>query len=86
MQDIGADRGILLSEKGFQSGAHRLAARSNITLTSYEIKLARNARELEPFMQALIIRLRDELGLEMASRTRIRLAPAKGASPADAPV
>lgn len=34
LQDIGADRGFLLSEKGFQSGALRLAEKSNITLTS----------------------------------------------------
>ena len=34
LQDVGADRGFLLSEKGFQSGAIRLAERSNITLTS----------------------------------------------------
>lgn len=34
VQDLGADRGFLLSEKGFQSGAIRMAERSNITLTS----------------------------------------------------
>lgn len=34
VQDIGADRGILLSETGFQAGAIRVAASSNITLTS----------------------------------------------------
>lgn len=34
VQDVGADRGILLSETGFQSGAIRLASFSNITLTS----------------------------------------------------
>lgn len=34
VQDIGADRGFLLSEKGFQSGAIRSAQRTNITLTS----------------------------------------------------
>jgi len=34
LQDIGADRGFLLSEKGFQSGALRMAEKSNITLTS----------------------------------------------------
>ena len=32
--DIGADRGFLLSEKGFQSGGIRVAEKSNITLTS----------------------------------------------------
>lgn len=34
VRDVGADRGILLSEVGFQSGAVRMAYRSNVTLTS----------------------------------------------------
>ena len=34
LQDVGADRGFLLSEKAFQSGAIRMAEKSNITLTS----------------------------------------------------
>lgn len=34
IQDIGADRGFLLSEVGFQSGALRSAQKTNITLTS----------------------------------------------------
>jgi hypothetical protein len=34
VQDVGADRGILLSETGFQTGAIRLASFSNITMTS----------------------------------------------------
>jgi len=34
VQDIGADRGFLLSETGFQSGAIRAVTGSNITLTS----------------------------------------------------
>ena len=36
MQDIGADRGWLLSEKGFQAGAISCAEKTNITLTSLE--------------------------------------------------
>lgn len=36
INDIGADRGFLLSEKGFQSGAIRIAEKTNITLTSLE--------------------------------------------------
>ncbi|HQZ98078.1 MAG TPA: restriction endonuclease [Pyrinomonadaceae bacterium] len=36
VQDIGADRGFLLSEVGFQSGAILAARSSNITLTSLE--------------------------------------------------
>jgi len=34
--DVGADRGIILSRKGFQSGAPAMARRSNMTLTSLE--------------------------------------------------
>lgn len=33
-EDIGADRGLILSESGFQSGARSVAANSNLTLTS----------------------------------------------------
>lgn len=36
MLDVGADRGIMLSHKGFQSGAPAMARKSNITLTSLE--------------------------------------------------
>lgn len=36
VQDIGADRGFLLSETGFQSGALLAARSSNITLSSLE--------------------------------------------------
>ena len=36
IQDIGADRGFLLSETGFQSGAIRSAQKTNITLSSLE--------------------------------------------------
>lgn len=33
-RDVGADRGVLLSEVGFQTGAVRMAHKSNVTLTS----------------------------------------------------
>lgn len=36
VQDVGADRGFLLSETGFQSGTIRAVTGSNITLTSLE--------------------------------------------------
>jgi len=36
VQDLGVDRGFLLSEVGFQSGALRAAHKTNITLTSLE--------------------------------------------------
>jgi hypothetical protein len=34
VQDVGADRGLILSRRGFQPGATALAQKSNITLTS----------------------------------------------------
>ena len=34
VMDLGADRGLLMSESGFQSGAIRTAKQKNITLTS----------------------------------------------------
>jgi hypothetical protein len=37
VEDVGADRGIVLSETGFQAGAIRLASLSNITLTSLAV-------------------------------------------------
>ncbi|NMZ24450.1 restriction endonuclease [Pseudomonas proteolytica] len=45
VQDVGADRGILLSEVGFQSGAILSARSSNITLTSLE-DLSRTSEQL----------------------------------------
>ncbi|HHF3021302.1 TPA: restriction endonuclease [Vibrio diabolicus] len=36
VDDVGADRGILVSKTGFQSGAIKQASKSNITLTSLE--------------------------------------------------
>lgn len=35
IDDIGADKGVLISKKGFQSGAIRAAKKTNITLTNY---------------------------------------------------
>lgn len=36
VEDVGADRGFLVSQKGFQSGAIRAAEHTNVTLTSLE--------------------------------------------------
>jgi hypothetical protein len=44
VQDVGADRGVLLSEVGFQSGAIRVSGNTNITLTSLA-DLRANAEE-----------------------------------------
>jgi Restriction endonuclease len=44
--DIGADRGLLISEKGFQPGAHEMAKSKNITLCSTGYLLMHAAEEL----------------------------------------
>lgn len=44
VNDLGADRGLLMSEKGFQSGAVNLAAVKNVTLSSLD-ELRTNAAE-----------------------------------------
>ncbi len=36
VEDCGADRGVIVSKKGFQSGAVRASTKTNITLTSIE--------------------------------------------------
>ena len=45
--DLGADRGLLMSETGFQSGALQMAAGRNITLTSLEDLHANAAADLQ---------------------------------------
>lgn len=47
VQDVGADRGILLSETGFQAGAVRQTFRTNITLTSISDLKEETAEHLE---------------------------------------
>jgi hypothetical protein len=44
--NLGADRGVLISEKGFQSGALRTAIQKNITLTSLADLRANAAEEI----------------------------------------
>lgn len=44
VEDVGADRGILIAESGFQSGAIRAAEKTNITLTDLD-ELMKNAQE-----------------------------------------
>ncbi|MGA6981767.1 MAG: restriction endonuclease [Candidatus Sulfotelmatobacter sp.] len=46
VNDLGADRGLLMSEKGFQAGAMRLAATKNITLSSFANLAAIAAEQL----------------------------------------
>jgi Restriction endonuclease len=54
VQDVGADRGLLLSRRGFQAGATALAHRSNITLTSLSELQANTADEYIEFQCELL--------------------------------
>ena len=65
VQDIGADRGFLLSEEGFQSGAIRVADQTNITLTS----LAKLSELVTPELTAAI--QADLLSRVRSSRERL---------------
>ena len=46
VRDVGADRGVLLSEVGFQAGAVRMAYKSSVTLTSLAELREESADEL----------------------------------------
>jgi hypothetical protein len=65
--DLGADRGLLLSESGFQAGAVRVARSSNVTLSSIS-DLRENAAEEKAELDAKIALKRISLMLE-----RVRL-------------
>jgi restriction system protein len=67
VRDVGADRGLLLSESGFRAGAIRLAERSQVTLTSLEELHERSTGEL---LLLTLARFRRRLTLLAA-----RLAP-----------
>lgn len=54
VQDVGADRGIIMSESGFQAGAIRSAASSNITLSSLEELKETSAEDLAKLKLKLI--------------------------------
>ena len=55
VQDVGADRGIMLSETGFQAGAIRLASLQNITLTSLgDLKQSAEALDLPMRVATLV--------------------------------
>ncbi|MCE2837244.1 MAG: restriction endonuclease [Cyanobium sp. 49614_E6] len=49
VEDVGADRGILLSSSGFQGGAISMAERSNITLSSLDALRVSVQEELERY-------------------------------------
>ena len=57
VQDLGADRGFLLSETGFQSGAIRAANHTNLTLSSLDdLKLEAQASLVKDESTGLLIR------------------------------
>ena len=52
VNDIGADRGFIISEKGFQSGANEAARDANITLTTFKNLI----KETKHFIQGEILK------------------------------
>lgn len=54
VQDVGADRGVILSRRGFQPGATALAQKSNITLTSLSELQADTADEYVEYQCELL--------------------------------
>lgn len=54
LQDVGADRGIIMSESGFQAGAIRSAVLSNITLSSLNELKETSAEDLAKLKLKLI--------------------------------
>jgi hypothetical protein len=64
VSDCGADRGLIISRRGFQSGAVRAAQKTNITLTSIEdllLYISDETKELEQLQQRLA-EIKDKLG------------------------
>jgi hypothetical protein len=64
VSDCGADKGVIISRKGFQSGAIRAAQKTNITLTSLEdlkLYISDETDKLEELQQRLA-EVEDRLG------------------------
>jgi hypothetical protein len=78
IDDVGADKGIILSEEGFQSGCFACAARTNILLSSLsELRETHKVDLHHAFVDSLLIELE-----RAASRAR-KLAPTVRTSKAD---
>jgi len=82
--DVGADRGVLLSESGFQAGAVRRASQSNITLSSLSDMRANAADEAAQLtmnvMLGRIVKLEERLlaltrGEDVKGGRRVRAVP-----------
>jgi len=73
VSDIGADRGVLISKQGFQSGAIKSARNSNITLTSLDDLKEYLQEEIEQreidFLEKIVLKLKFQvLGLYTTKR------------------
>jgi hypothetical protein len=75
VQDVGADRGLLFSETGFQAGAVSAARQSNVLLTSIEELQKDAAAEL---LRARLWRYAEEL--ESVTHSLHKLTRSKGSS------
>jgi hypothetical protein len=71
VDDVGADRGVMLSESGFQAGAIRAAKNSSITLTSLR-DLRENASEERAQVAAQAALVRVVALLDRVARLRSR--------------
>jgi hypothetical protein len=86
VDDVGADRGILVSQRGFQAGAVRAAEHTNVTLTSLE-ELRRTAQNdlilsalhtLETKATELRYSLHDLYSSERTGPTSVTMKPLPG--------
>jgi hypothetical protein len=75
--DIGADRGLLIAEKGFQAGAHAAARYSNIVLTTLGDLERHASKELQADILTNISIEAQSLHrrLQIAAITAIRISP-----------
>jgi hypothetical protein len=62
VDDVGADRGIIFSEKGFQSGAYAAARQSNITLVTSLDEFERTVKPIAQYseLQFKVVQGKDE--------------------------
>ena len=68
VMDVGADKGIIISKSGFQSGAYNAANKTNILLTGLDELKANHDTELhEAFVDGLITKIQDVESRVMAA-------------------
>ena len=60
LADIGAEKGIIVSKKGFQDGAHRLAAYTNIDLLTFPELIEKSQLNIERFkINSILYKIRE---------------------------